>query len=105
MAPQNRLRVTPSSGNVFSDLGFAAPEADHLLIRSDLLIEVQKAIAAQQLTQTQAAKLLAVSQPRVSDLLRGRLHLFSIETLIDMLGKLGAQVRLVVKPPRKRRVA
>jgi hypothetical protein len=46
-----------------------------------------------------------VSQPRVSDLLRGRLHLFSIETLIDMLGRLGVQVRFVVKPTRRRKVA
>jgi len=44
-------------------------------------------------------------QPRVSDLLRGRLHLFSIETLIEMLGRLGVQVRLVVKPTRRRQVA
>ena len=53
----------------------------------------------------QLAKLLQVSQPRVSDLLRGRLHLFSIETLIDMLGRLGVQVRLVVKPTRRRQIA
>jgi predicted XRE-type DNA-binding protein len=61
--------------------------------------------AARRLTQVQLAKLLHVSQPRVSDLLRGRLHLFSIETLIDMLGRLGVQVQLVVKPARRRQVA
>jgi hypothetical protein len=51
------------------------------------------------------AKLLQVNQPRGSDLLRGRLHLFSIETLIDMLGRLGVQVRFVVKPTRRRKGA
>jgi len=94
--------VTPSSGNVFRDLGFSEEEAEHLVIRADLLIQIQKVVTARRLKQAPLAKLLQVSQPRVSDLLRGRLHLFSIETLIDMLGRLGVQVRLVVKPFRRR---
>ena len=76
-----------------------------LVLRADLLIQIQKVVTARRLTQAQLAKLLHVTQPRVSDLLRGRLHLFSIETLIDMLGGLGVQVRLVVKPIRRRQVA
>ena len=98
-------KLTRSSGNVFRDLGFAEEEAEHLVIRADLLIQIQKVVAARRLKQAPLAKLLQVSQPRVSDLLRGRLHLFSIETLIDMLGRLGVQVRLVVKPTRRRQVA
>ena len=105
MPAKDRLRVTPSSGNVFRDLGFSAQEAEHLVIRADLLIQIQKVVTARRLKQAALAKLLQVSQPRVSDLLRGRLHLFSIETLIDMLGRLGVQVRLVVKPTRRRQVA
>jgi len=105
MPAKRRLKVTPSSGNVFRDLGFSEQEADRLVIRADLLIQIQKVVTARRLKQAQLAKLLQVSQPRVSDLLRGRLHLFSIETLIDMLGRLGVQVRLVVKPTRRRQVA
>ena len=105
MPAKRRLKVTPSSGNVFRDLGFSEQEAEHLVIRADLLIQIQKVVRARPLKQAQLAKLLQVSQPRVSDLLRGRLHLFSIETLIDMLGRLGVQVRLVVKPTRRRQVA
>jgi predicted XRE-type DNA-binding protein len=105
MPAKSKLNVTPSSGNVFRDLGFSAQEAEHLVIRADLLIQIQKIATARRLKQTQLAKLLQVSQPRVSDLLRGRLHLFSIETLIDMLGRLGVQVRVVVKPARRRQVA
>jgi predicted XRE-type DNA-binding protein len=105
MPAKNELKVTPSSGNVFRDLGFSAQEAEHLVIRADLLIQIQKIATTRRLKQAQLAKLLQVSQPRVSDLLRGRLHLFSIETLIDMLGRLGAQVRVVVKPTRRRQVA
>jgi predicted XRE-type DNA-binding protein len=105
MPARNKLKVTPSSGNVFRDLGFSEREAEHLLIRADLLIQIQKVVTARRLKQAQLAKLLQVSQPRVSDLLRGRLHLFSIETLIDMLGRLGVHVRFVVKPARRRQVA
>jgi len=105
MRAKSKVKVTPSSGNVFRDLGFSAKEAEHLALRADLLIQVQKVVTARRLTQAQLGKLLHVSQPRVSDLMRGRLHLFSIETLIDMLGRLGVQVRLVVKPARRRKAA
>ena len=105
MPAKSKLKVTPSSGNVFRDLGFSEQEAEHLVLRADLLIQIQKVVTARRLTQAQLAMLLHVTQPRVSDLLRGRLHLFSIETLIDMLGGLGVQVRLVVKPTRRRQVA
>jgi len=102
MRRTNRLKVTPSSGNVFRDLGFSTDEAAHLLIRADLLIQLQKAIAARDLTQAKAAQILRVTQPRVSDLLRGRLDLFSTDTLIDMLARLGVHVRFVLKSSRRR---
>jgi len=92
-----KLKITPSTGNVFRDLGFRREEAEHLLVRADLMIQVQKLITSRRLKQKTAAKLLAVSQPRVSDLLRGRIDLFSTDALIDMLARLGAQVRLTVK--------
>ena len=101
-----KLKVTPSTGNVFRDLGFRREEAAHLLVRADLLIQVQKLIASRRLKQREIAKLLHVSQPRVSDLLRGRIDLFSTDALIDMLARLGARVRLTVKPsPRNLKVA
>lgn len=102
MRRNSKLKVTPSSGNVFRDLGFSTEEAEHLLIRADLLIQLQKAIAARDLTQAATAKILRVTQPRVSDLLRGRLDLFSTDTLIDMLARLGVHVRFVLKASRRR---
>ena len=92
-----KVKVTPSSGNVFRDLGFSREEAEHLLVRSDLMIQVQKIIASRGLKQKSAAKILGVTQPRVSALLRGRIDLFSTDALIDILARLGAQVRLTVK--------
>ena len=96
-----KLRITPSTGNVFRDLGFRREEAEHLLVRADLMIELQKIIASRRLKQKAAAKILRVSQPRVSDLLRGRIDLFSTDALIDMLTRLGARVRLTVKSGRR----
>ena len=91
-----------SSGNVFKDLGFPEEEAEHLKVRADLLIQIQKALEARSLKQAEAATLLGVTQPRVSDLVRGRLDLFSVDNLIDILAKLGVRVKLVVVPPKKR---
>lgn len=97
-----RLKVTRSSGNVFRDLGFPPEEAEHLKVRSDLMIQLQKLIASRAFTQAETAKILRVTQPRVSDLLRGRIDLFSTDTLVDMLARFGVQVKLVLKSPRRR---
>ena len=92
-----KLKITPSTGNVFRDLGFRREEAEHLLVRADLMIQIQKRIVSRGLKQKSAAQALGVTQPRVSDLLRGRMDLFSTDALIDMLARLGATVRLTVK--------
>jgi len=105
MTKRNAPKVTLSTGNVFRDLGFSKEVSEHLLVRADLLIQVQKAIASKGLRQSEAAKVLRVTQPRVSDLVRGRIDLFSTDTLIDLLARLGIGVRLVVKTARVRRVA
>jgi predicted XRE-type DNA-binding protein len=97
------LRVQRSSGNVFADLGFPPAEAAHLLIRSDLMLQLSDLIAERGLTQRAAAKALGVTQPRISDLVRGRVELFSIDTLVEMLTRLGVDV--TVKTKRRRRVA
>jgi predicted XRE-type DNA-binding protein len=55
---------------------------------------------AQKLTQAKAAELIGVTQPRVSDLMRGRLNLFSLDTLVDMADRVGLRTRMVVSPTR-----
>lgn len=96
-----RLKITRSSGNVFRDAGFSADEAEHLLVRADLMIKVQKLIESKHLTQAELAKTLRITQPRVSDLRRGRIDLFSTDALIDILARLGVRVQLVLKPSRR----
>jgi len=96
-------RIRRSSGNVFKDLGFPPEEAAHLLIRTDLMLEIKLILKERRLTQAKAAKLLGVSQPRVSDLVRARIDLFSIDTLVALLARLGVSVSLRTR--RSRRVA
>ena len=97
-----RVKVTKSSGNAFKDLGFPAKEAQNLIVRSDLMIQILKIMKAKRLTQVQAARLFGVTQPRVSDLARGKIELFSIDSLISMLSCAGIRVKLVVPAPRRR---
>ena len=94
-------KITPSSGNVFRDLGFDEAEAEHLRIRSSLMIAVRKLIEERSLTQIEAAKLFGVTQPRISNVVRGRIDLFSIDTLIDMLARAGVHVDVVFSTLRQ----
>jgi predicted XRE-type DNA-binding protein len=75
------------------------------VVRADLLIQLQKLIAASSLKQAEVGRLLRVTQPRLSDVLRGRIDVFSTDSLIDMLARLGVRVRLVIRPTRSRGVA
>lgn len=97
-----RLKMTRSSGNVFSDVGFSAPEAEHLKVRADLLIQIETALKARGLKPADAAKLLGISQRSLNDLVSGRIDLFSVESLIDLLARLGVRVKVVVVAARKR---
>jgi predicted XRE-type DNA-binding protein len=94
------MRIERSSGNVFRDLGFTDIEAENLRIRADLMISLSKLIDDRRLTQAQAAKLLGVTQPRISALVRGKIQLFSVDSLMEMLGRAGATISVTVKQPR-----
>jgi predicted XRE-type DNA-binding protein len=87
---------------VFRDLGFSPEEAEHLKMRSNLMIHLQQAISTRGLKQVEAAKLLGVTQPRVSELMRGRIDLFSIDALIDMLARAGVRVKLTLSSSRRK---
>jgi len=96
--------VTASSGNVFADLGL--PDADELAAKADLARRVRQLIEARGLSQREAAPLVGVSQPDLSNLYRRRLNGFSIERLSRMLVALGQDVSIVVQPkPRSRKEA
>jgi predicted XRE-type DNA-binding protein len=93
------LKITHSSGNVFADL--ALPDADQFLVKADLAIEIVRVIEERGLTQTQAADVMGVDQPKVSALVRGRIDGFSLERLYRFLNALGRDVEIVVRPAPK----
>lgn len=88
------MQITESSGNVFKDLGFSDDEAEHLRLRSTLMSKICKLVQDRGMTQVEAAELFGVTQPRISDLVRGKIDLFSIDTLVDMLARAGVHVDL-----------
>lgn len=90
MPRKSSRKITSSTGNVFRDLCFSQEEAEHLLVRADLLIQLQKTITMRGLTQPTAANLLRVTQPRVTDVMRGRIDLFSTDSLIGIPRRLSS---------------
>ena len=88
--------VTPSSGNVFADLGFENPE--EMLLKAQLVRQISLAIKEKGLNQYQAAELLGIDQPKVSLLLRGHFRGYSLERLFKYLNALGKDLEIVVKP-------
>lgn len=85
-----------TKGSIFDDLGFDQAESVNLKIRSALMRAIEEEIDKRGMTQRQAALFLGVSQPRISDLRRGKIHLFTIDVLVNMLSKLGRPVSLVI---------
>lgn len=95
---------TVSSGNVFSDLGL--PQSDELLAKAELVNQIASIVTHRHLTQEAAAKVLGTGQPKISELLAGKLDGFSIERLIRFLNALDRDVHIVVTPkPRSRESA
>jgi predicted XRE-type DNA-binding protein len=92
--------ITHGSGNIFVDLGFEPPEASIMLIHADLMISLKMYLNAQDWTQSEAAKRLGITQPRVSKLLKGRSKDFSIDMLLLFAARLGLepQLRLAAWP-------
>ena len=91
------MRKHKATHNVFRDLGFGSQEAASLKVRAMLMAEIEKYIRAQHLTQKQVAERFGVTQPRISDLIRGKITLFSVDTLITMVTHAGLTVDVRVK--------
>lgn len=91
------LKITKGSGNVFRDLGFPEGEAQNLLLRTDLMIKIEQLVKKSGLIQSEAAKLLGITQPRINDLLKGRIEKFSLDALVNMVAHAGMEVKMTVK--------
>jgi|SRR5471030_505036 len=100
--------ITSAAGNVFADLGFSPDEAtslkaesqriisEKLAIKESLMAELANWIESKHLKQTEAAEILGVTRPRVSDVVNKKFIKFTIDSLVDMLARTGKQVQFSV---------
>lgn len=103
------MHITPVGGNVFADLGFEPAEAtalkaesqriisEKLAIKNSLMAELARWIEEKKLKQAEAAEILGVTRPRVSDVINKRAIKFTIDSLVDMLARTGKHVQLYVQ--------
>ena len=92
-------KIHRGSGNVFADIGVAHPE--RVLARSQIMIRITEIIKEKGLTQKQAAELLGIPQSKVSCLMNGKLSMFSLDHLFELLNALDRDVEIIIKPKTK----
>lgn len=97
------ITIEKSSGNVYADIGLADPQ--EMLVKAKLASKIGDIIKRQHLTQQQAAELLGMPQPKVSNLLNGQFRGISETKMLECLARLGRDIDIVVKPARRRAVA
>ena len=96
---KRKIEAYESSGNIFADLEL--PDADDRLLKSDIVVELHRLIRERQLTQVAAAKQLGITQPDLSNILRGRFQGYSAGRLMKMLTAFEQDIEIVMKPHRK----
>ncbi|MBI5908857.1 MAG: XRE family transcriptional regulator [Betaproteobacteria bacterium] len=87
-------KISESSGNIFLDLGFPPHEAAVLLLRAELAEALRQWMESEGITQTQAAKRLGITQPRVSEIMRGKIELMSLDYMVGLCAKAGVSVEV-----------
>ena len=97
------VKIECGSGNVFADLD--RPDADTHFLKAELVSSIDDIIRRRKMNQSQAAKLLGLSQPDISRLLRGNFRDFSVDRLLRLLLALGRDVDIVIRKPKKHRPA
>ena len=88
-----------SSGNVYADIGLA--DAEEMLVKAQLASKIGEIIKGRRWTQQQAAEVLGMTQPKLSNLLRGQFRGVSEAKMLECLAKLGRDVKIVVGPARR----
>ncbi|MCQ8128474.1 helix-turn-helix domain-containing protein [Methylomonas rivi] len=88
--------TTQRFASVWDAIEDTQQEAENMKLRSTLMMAIKNHIARADLTQADAAKLLGVTQPRVSDLMRGKINLFGLDALVNMATAAGLQIEIKV---------
>jgi len=92
----SKIEIERSSGNVFADIGVANPE--EALAKAEIARQINNILIGRKLSQSQAAEILGIDQPRVSALSKGRLSLFSLDKMMQFASRLGNEVEITIKP-------
>lgn len=95
------IPVEEGSGNVYADLGYA--ESEDMMVKAQLVTKIAHIIRQRGLTQQRAARLLGLTQPKISRLLKGQFRGISERRLLRCLTRLGRDIEIVVKPASRRR--
>ena len=93
-----------TKGNVFEDLGFDPVESADLALRAYLMAEIRRFIERNDLTQIKAAKFFGIKQPKISNIINGRVEEISSDYLVGLLAKTGGEFRYTFKQPTRRQV-
>lgn len=83
--------------NIWDALEDTPEEAENMKLRSSLMMALEKHIARTGVSQAQAARLFGVTQPRISDLMRGKINLFSLDALVNMATAAGLKVEVRIQ--------
>ncbi len=97
----NGIPIQEGSGNVYADLGYA--DAEDVMVKAQLVAKIADIIRQRGLTQERAARLLGLTQPKISKLLKGQFRGISQRRLLYCLTRLGRDVEIVVKPASRHR--
>lgn len=97
----NGIEIEESTGNVYADLDM--PDAEEMLVKSQLAMKIGEIIKARRWTQQQAAEVLGIPQPKLSKMLRGQFRGISQAKMLECLKLLGRDVRIVIGPARRAR--
>ena len=95
------IPVEQGSGNVYADLGYH--DSESMLVKAQLAAKIAEILKRKALTQAQAAEILGLTQPKISDLLNGRFRGISEHRLLECLTRLGRDVHIVIKPTARSR--
>ena len=93
-------KIEHGSTNVYADLGM--PNAEEMLVKAQLATKIGEIIQRRKLTQVEAAQLLGIPQPKLSNMLRGQFRGISETKMLECLTRLGRNVRIVIRPARSR---
>src|SRR3990167_9295547 len=96
----NKEKIYRGTGNVFADAGLAHPE--RVMARAQIMSRITEIIKERGLTQKAAAELLGIPQSKVSCLMNGKLRMFSLDHLFELLNALDRDVEIIIKPKTKK---